>query len=180
MKATTQGGGNDAGHPRRSAQWLFLTQQFAANLGVAFVLTIVATILVYHGRPLVPLWGMGNLASDLIPSTLLPTIGASLAISRAVRSAVGQGLIKPAAPGIYRLLPGQDALAGVAIGLILLVALGTAFIGAVSFVYGRQPIPYGDVTTCKLLYALILCLANTPIIVSRAKERAFPDPDPMT
>ncbi len=172
-----RGDGNGAGQARRSAEWLFLIQQFSVNLGVAFVLTMVATVLVFHGRALVPLWGMGNLASDLIPSTLLPTIGASLAISKAVRSATSQGLIKPAATRLYRLLPGHDALAGLALGLILLAALGSVFIAVVSLVYGRQPIPYGEMLTGKLIFALILCLANTPIIVWRAKERAFQDPD---
>ena len=162
----------NAGRPSgRRPGILFLTKQFAINFGVAIVLTIVITALVFHGRAVVPLWGVGNLAFDLIPSTLLPTIGATIAITGATTTAIGDGLFKPARTGILGLLPKANAIAGTVIGLILLAVLGPVFVGAVSHAYGQQPIPYTDVVICKLIYALILCLANTPIIVWRATLR---------
>lgn|GEM_PF-6592541 len=165
----TVGNARDA-HPLLQAR--FLARQFAANLGVAVVLTLVITALVFHGRTVVPLWGAGNLAFDLIPSTLLPTVGAAIAITRATALAVGQSPIKPGQTGLFVMLPLQDALAGLVIGLILLALLGPGFVGAVSYAYDQQPIPYASVVVCKLIYALVLCLANTPLIVWRAKQRS--------
>ncbi len=156
---------------------MFLAQQFAVNLLVAVVLTIAATTLVFHGRTAVPLWGIGNLAVDLIPSTLLPTIGATIAMTKAAVSALRRGLIKPASTTIYDILPKRDALAGLVIGIGLLVVLGSGFIGVVTFVYDRQPIPYADIVICKLIYALFLCVANTPMIIRRARERRRFDHD---
>jgi hypothetical protein len=157
---------------RRLLETLFLAKQFAVNLGVAIVLTIAATALIFYGRSSVPLWGMGNLALDLIPSTLLPTVGATIAITKATASAIGEGLIKPTRKNILGLLPKKDWFAGLVIGLVLLAPLGLGFIGAARYTYDWQPVPYAAVMIFKLIYALILCLANTPLIVWRAKHRS--------
>jgi hypothetical protein len=164
---------DSASDRRRFSETRFLAQQFAANFLVAVVLTIAVTALVFHGRNAVPLWGIGNLAIDLIPSTLLPTIGATLAITKAAGTAIREGLVRPGSTRIYGLLPRQNALAGLVIGLCLLAMLGPAFIAATTYVYDGQPIPYADIVIAKLIYALCLCLANTSIIICRAQERSF-------
>ncbi len=157
---------------RRLSANQFLAQQFAVNFVVAVVLTLAATVLVFHGRSAVPLWGSGNLAFDLIPSTLLPTIGATMAITKAAGMAIRQGLIQPVSTRIYDILPRHDALAGLVIGLGLLAVLGSIFIGAISYAYDQQPVPYTSIFICKLIYAFCVCIANTPIITGRARARA--------
>jgi hypothetical protein len=145
---------------------------------VSVALTIVTTLVIFHGRAMVPLWGIGNVAFDLIPATLLPCIGGTIAISKATVAAVRQGLIKSARGTIYtRLLPRGDALAGVAIGVGLLAVLGLGFIGVINYRYDGQQIPFSAILTGKLIYGLVLSITNTPIIIGRAKERSWRRPD---
>jgi hypothetical protein len=152
----------------------FLAQQFGMNLLVAVVMTFVVTALLFGGRDTVPLWGMGNLAFDLIPSTLLPTFGATMAVTKVTASAVRRGVIRPGGHALYGWLPRTDALAGLAFGLGLLAVLGTGFVGITSLVFGQQPVPFSVLLIWKLIYALILCLVNTPMIVGRAKQLSRP------
>jgi hypothetical protein len=119
---------------------------------------------------------MGNLAFDLIPATLLPTIGGTLGITKATAMAIDRGRIAPAR--FPPLLPHSDFLAGVLIGLGCLVVLGGLFIGAMLLRYAGQPVPYADVFIIKLIYAVLLVCANTPIIVARARSRARADEMP--
>ncbi len=162
----------------RRAEKIFLLQQGAVNLLVAVIMVLVSTVLVFHGRPAVPLWGMGNLACDLIPATLLPSIGGTLGITKATAMAIRLGRIAPARFTPLRLLPHNDVLAGMVIGLGCLVVLGGLFIGAMLLRYAGQPVPYADVFIVKLIYAVLLVCANTPIIVARARSRARADEMP--
>jgi hypothetical protein len=157
------------GETTRRADAAFLVRQFAINLLVAVVMTVVVTLLLFRGRAAVPLWGLGNVAFDLIPSTLLPTLGATLAMTKATVAAIARGSISGDAKTAYGWLPANDALAGLAIGAGLLAVLGSAFLGMVMFAFAGQDVPTSSLLICKLVYALILCLVNTPIIVARAK-----------
>jgi len=151
----------------------FLARQFAINLLVCVVMTIVMTTLIFHGRASAPLWGMGNLAFDLVPSTVLPTLAATLAISKVTRAAIAHGAISAAPVRGHAWLPQNDLLAGLVLGGALLAVLGTGFLGALAIAYDRQPVPLAAIFVAKLVYALILCLANTPVIFARAKARSW-------
>jgi hypothetical protein len=151
----------------------FLARQFAINLLVCVVMTIVMTTLIFHGRDAVPLWGVGNLAFDLIPSTVLPTLAATLAISKVTRLALAQGALRPVRGRLHAWLPQGDALAGLVLGCALLAVLGAGFLATLSFGYDRQPVAFAAIIVAKLVYAVVLCLANTPIIVARARARSW-------
>jgi hypothetical protein len=167
--------GQDRAH---RPEHIFLAQQGAINLLVAIVMALVSTVLVFHGHPAVPLWGMGNLAFDLIPATLLPSIGGTLGITKATAMAIDRGRIAPTAGLAGRMLPHNNFLAGLVIGLGCLIVLGAVFIAAMLLRYAGQPVPYVDVFIVKLIYALVLVCANTPIIVARARSRARADEMP--
>jgi hypothetical protein len=154
------------------AEKIFLVQQGAVNLLVAIVMAVVSTVLVFRGHPAVPLWGMGNLAFDLVPATLLPSIGGTLAITKATAMAISRGRIAPASFMSLRMLPHNDILAGSIIGLGCLAVLGSGFIVAVAVCYAGQPVRYADIFIVKLIYAGVLVCANTPIIVARARTRS--------
>ncbi len=148
---------------------VFLAQQFGINLLFSGVMTLVMTAVIFHGRVAVPVWGMGNLAFDVMPSTLFPCIAAAFAISKVTGSAIRQGVIQPISAGLFARLPKNDLLAGLLLSLCLLAVLGTGFVAALAYGYGNQPVAYSAIVIAKLGYALILTLASTPILVARAR-----------
>ncbi len=154
------------------SQGVFVARQFCVNLVVSVIMTIVMTLLIFHGRDAVPLWGLGNLVFDLVPSTLLPTLAATMAISKVTGAAMRKGLIDPLPPTGWARLPRNDALAGLALGAGLLVVLGAGYVIALTLTCHDRPIAIPAVIGCKLVYAAILCLANTPVIVARARMQS--------
>jgi len=147
---------------------LFVALQFGINLLMTIGMTMLMAVLMFRGRATVPLWGAGNLAFDLVPSTVMPCIGATFAITRAIKAAATRGLIRPITGKSLENLPGHDVLAGLVLGLGLLVVLGPPLIGAEVWLYGPRPLGFSDIVAYKLIYAVILTCVNTPLIIVRA------------
>jgi len=56
------------------------------------------------------------------------------------------------------------------LGLALLAVLGPAFIGADVWLYGARPVGFSDIISYKLMFAVILTGASTPLIILRARS----------
>jgi hypothetical protein len=150
---------------------LILAQQCGINLVVTIAMTMLLMVPVFRGRASVPLWGNGILVLDLIPSIVMPCIGATFALTKAINAAAKQGLVGPAKSSFGAILPKNDLLAGLTLGLCLVAILGPAFICAAVWLYGTQPLRLSDIIAYKLIFAVILTCANTPVIIARARAR---------
>ena len=151
---------------------VFLARQCAINLLVTIVMTMLMMLLVFRRGAAVPLWGNGVLVLDLIPSILMPCIGASFVMTRAIDAAAKRGLIRPATRNFATILPKNDLLAGLMLGLGLVAVLGPAFIFAATWLYGTRPLQFSDIVAYKLVFAVILACASTPVIIARAMAAA--------
>ena len=152
---------------------LFVAVQSGINLLMTIGMTMLMTVLMFRGRAAVPLWGTGNLAFDLVPSTLMPCIGATFALTKAIKAAAMRGPIRPIRGNPVAILPKNDVVAGLVLGLGLLAVLGPAFIGADVWLYGTRPVGYSDIVSYKLVFAVILACASTPVIIIRARASRY-------
>jgi len=160
-------------HKAERRERLFLALQCGINLLVTIAMTMLMMVLMFRGRAAVPLWGAGNLAFDLVPSTLMPCIGATFALTKAIKAAAMRGPIRPIRGNPVAILPKNDVLAGLVLGLGLLAILGPAFIGADVWLYGTRPVGYSDIVSYKLMFAVILACASTPVIIIRARASRY-------
>jgi len=160
-------------HKAERRERLFLALQCGINLLVTIAMTMLMMVLMFRGRAAVPLWGAGNLAFDLVPSTLMPCIGATFALTKAIKAAAMRGPIRPIRGNPVAILPKNDVLAGLVLGLGLLAILGPAFIGADVWLYGTRPVGYSDIVSYKLVFAVILACASTPVIIIRARASRY-------
>ena len=153
-----------AGRRLNPQQRRYLRLQLAAAVPANALLGALFVWLVFGGQERIALWGVTGLAADLVPTTfmitLMTTIGLTLATRAALRA--GKMSVLPA-----RRLPRSPLLRGLTFALIATVVLVPPSVLLLRSVWSGDW-SYAAVLWFKILYAVLLGLIITPVIVLSA------------
>ena len=143
----------------------------AVETAVSIVINVLISALfmfaVFGRTPLIDLWGSHGLAIDFIPQTFMISAMSVLVPTLIARKRIRQGVLAP-----RRSVAPPRLFARLAVRVILLAALLTIVLGAVSVIILNTlwsgPVSFWHAFPYKLSYGALVALIATPIGLSFA------------
>ena len=148
----------------------FVLAQLAINIVICGTISAAMAWILFHDSPHPALWGIGNLAFDFIPGTVIPAFMTGLMVTSVTRKAIAAGRIQPAPCPVAGRLPPQPALRGLiaaAVSVAVISPIGLALLVAV---WGPG-LTIGQIVLFKLAYGIALAIVITPPITVAALAR---------
>jgi len=153
-----------------SNPWITYRKLLAREALVSAVINVVLSGGIAWARfghqPRIPVWGTSGLLLDAVPSTALPVLLMSVALTLIVRQRLKQSPVMVDGPTLVTCLPKSLPMRALALALLSTLLL-VAISGFVFTLFGTQWVSTISTMTIKCVQAAVIGLILGPIIVVR-------------
>jgi hypothetical protein len=135
-----------------------------ALFGLAFA------FLYFHDVPLIPLWGAGGIAVDLVPTIFMLTLMGNLAVTLITRKRLRQGDLAPLdadALGWKRRLPGNAFLRVLTVAVAMTVSAWPLSVAGL-LLFSLSSMQFWPFVLFKMIYGAFISALSAPIILTAA------------